>query len=60
MRIFKENILEKEILKISQDFGEENIHALENIEKSTSKNRIVRFTAGIAKVVRVISPKVKN
>ncbi|MDU6877315.1 methyl-accepting chemotaxis protein [Clostridium tepidum] len=60
MRIFKENILEKEILKISQDFGEENIHALENIEKSTSKNRIVRFTAGIAKVVRVISPKVKK
>ncbi|MDS1002997.1 methyl-accepting chemotaxis protein [Clostridium sporogenes] len=60
MRIFKDNILEKEIIKISQNFEEENVHALEEVEKSISKNKIVRFTAGIAKIVRVISPKVKK
>ncbi|GAE02223.1 methyl-accepting chemotaxis protein [Clostridium botulinum B str. Osaka05] len=60
MRIFKENTIEKEIIKISQDFRNENVHALDEVEKSTSKNKIVRFTAGIAKIVRVISPKVKK
>ncbi|AVQ40195.1 chemotaxis protein [Clostridium botulinum] len=60
MRIFKENTIEKEIIKISQDFRNENVHALDEVEKSTSKNKIVRFTAGIARIVRVISPKVKK
>lgn len=60
MRIFKENTIEKEIIKISQNFHDENVHALDEVEKSTSKNKIVRFTAGIAKIVRVISPKVKK
>ncbi|MGO5074198.1 methyl-accepting chemotaxis protein [Clostridium sporogenes] len=60
MRIFKENTIEKEIIKISQNFRDENVHALDEVEKSTSKNKIVRFTAGIAKIVRVISPKVKK
>jgi len=60
LRIFKENTIEKEIIKISQDFRNENVHALDEVEKSTSKNKIVRFTAGIAKIVRVISPKVKK
>ena len=60
MSIFKENTIEKEIIKISQNFHDENVHALDEVEKSTSKNKIVRFTAGIAKIVRVISPKVKK
>ncbi|EDU37096.1 methyl-accepting chemotaxis protein signaling domain protein [Clostridium sporogenes ATCC 15579] len=60
LRIFKENTIEKEIIKISQNFHDENVHALDEVEKSTSKNKIVRFTAGIAKIVRAISPKVKK
>lgn len=60
LRIFKDNAIEKEIIKISQDFQNQNVHALDEIEGSASKNRMVRFTAGIAKIVQVISPKVKK
>lgn len=57
MSIFK-NAIERDILVVEEKFQLNHTKDLERIEKESNKSRTVKFTARIARVIRIISPKV--